>query len=433
MKSIRIILLLAFAFDISDCLAQQPKNVLFIGNSYTAVNNLPNMVTQIAESMGDQMIWQSNTPGGCNFQQHCTNQSMNLICHGGWDVVVLQEQSQLPSFPYSQVVNQVFPYAQRLVDSVYAYSPCCEPMFYMTWGRKNGDGQNAVEFPVLGTYEGMDSMLCERYTYMAHQYDASLSPVGRVWHWLRDNTDIELYSSDGSHPSLAGTYAAACSFYVLIFHRDPDSITFCSSLQSSEAQSIRSAVRTVVFENLEQWQRPKPKAIFSAVIDENHTVEVSSSSTNAGELLWNFGDGTTVDDQEIVRHSYIDTGFFTISLVASRHCMTDTAIFSFHIAPDSIGIDTTDVDTTVVAIVGTITPTVAVFPIPASEYVTIDFPQTVGPITATLLDMQGRVLVNRCLQSSTSISIPLADLPKGMYILKVHSPTFHNTRKILHR
>ena len=167
--------------------AQQTVNALFIGNSYTEVNNLPGMVQQIAASMGDLLTWQSNTPGGCTFNQHCSNHSMELICGGGWDIVVLQEQSQYPSFPQSQVEAEVFPYAKRLVDSVYAHNPCGEPMFYMTWGRKNGDAGNAPYFPVLGTYEGMDSMLCERYTYMAQQNDASLCPVGRVWRYLREN------------------------------------------------------------------------------------------------------------------------------------------------------------------------------------------------------------------------------------------------------
>ena len=44
------------------CCAQQARNVLFIGNSYTQVNNLPAMVAAIAESMGDRMTYQSNTP-----------------------------------------------------------------------------------------------------------------------------------------------------------------------------------------------------------------------------------------------------------------------------------------------------------------------------------------------------------------------------------
>ena len=56
---------------------------------------------------------------------------------------------------------------------------------------------------------------------------ASVCPVGRVWHYLRDhNAGIELYMSDGSHPSIAGTYAAACAFNTMFFGHNPDSISY---------------------------------------------------------------------------------------------------------------------------------------------------------------------------------------------------------------
>ena len=78
-------------------------NVLFVGNSYIYTNNLPQMTANVASSAGYRMTWQSNAPGGCTFMQHCANQSMTMIRNGGWDFVVLQEQSQYPSFPQWQV------------------------------------------------------------------------------------------------------------------------------------------------------------------------------------------------------------------------------------------------------------------------------------------------------------------------------------------
>ncbi len=256
------------------------KNVLFIGNSYTDVNNLPLLVQQVAQSMGDDLTYQSNTPGGCTFMQHCTNQSMNLIQQGGWDVVVLQEQSQYPSFPDNQVQNEVFPYAAQLVQAVYANNPGGEAMFYMTWGRKYGDSQNAIYFPVLGSYEGMDSMLYERYMYMARTNDASVSPVGRVWRYLRtNNPSIELYQSDNSHPSLAGSYAAACCFYTMIFKRNPELITFRSTLDEATAATIRAAVRTVVFDNLSFWERQtqtEPQGVSVTISDITATTATAS-------------------------------------------------------------------------------------------------------------------------------------------------------------
>lgn len=244
--------------------AQQSINVFFAGNSYTAANDLPQMVANIAQSMGDEMVYTTNTPGGCTFEMHCTNATMNKICRGGWDFVVLQEQSQLPAFPIEMVEEMVFPFAAQLVDSIYTYNPDGEAMFFMTWGRKNGDTEYGNEYPMMSTYEGMDSLLYARYMYMGEANDASVCPVGRVWHHLRDNYNrIELYTPDQSHPSLAGSYAAACAFYTMLFGRDPDSITYDAGLGMKVANIIRQATHEVVFDSLWKWKRPVPEALQS--------------------------------------------------------------------------------------------------------------------------------------------------------------------------
>lgn len=247
------------------------KSVLFIGNSYTSVNDLPRLTQAVASSMGDELTYESNTPGGCRFSQHCTNESMTLIQQGCWDVVVLQEQSQLPSFPQWQVEQECFPYAARLVAAAYTANPNVEPMFYMTWGHKNGDPGNAREYPPLATYEGMDSLLYERYMQMGRDNNASVCPVGRVWRNIRRNhREIELYANDGSHPTMAGSYAAACSFYTMIFHRNPSEIRYSADLDETTAQIIRSTVEAVVYDSLGFWQRQTPVGI-----DEEATPTIS--------------------------------------------------------------------------------------------------------------------------------------------------------------
>ena len=42
----------------------QVKNILFIGNSYTYVNDLPSMIQNIALSYGDTLIKDQSTAGG---------------------------------------------------------------------------------------------------------------------------------------------------------------------------------------------------------------------------------------------------------------------------------------------------------------------------------------------------------------------------------
>jgi len=89
---------------------------------------------------------------------HTTNATtISLIQAGNWDYVILQEQSQLPSFPDNDVATQVYPYAAALDSMIKASSPCATTLFYMTWGRQNGDAANCQFFPPLCTYLGMDS------------------------------------------------------------------------------------------------------------------------------------------------------------------------------------------------------------------------------------------------------------------------------------
>lgn len=283
MKKILIIAL--FLACVMQVTAQEPKRVLFIGNSYTDVNNLPQLVQQVSESAGMRVDYSRNTPGGCTFEQHCTNESMRLIQQGGWDVVVLQEQSQLPSFPQSQVERECLPFAAQLVDSIYAHNPDGEAMFYMTWGRQNGDQQNAVYFPVLGTYEGMDSMLYERYMFMARENDASVCPVGRVWRYIRNNNpDLNLYDRDGSHPSMEGSYAAACAFYTMIFHENPDRITFTAGLEESVAAYIRGAVRAVVYDTLGFWLRQPAPDTTQVDTTQTDTTQTDTTQVDTTQL-----------------------------------------------------------------------------------------------------------------------------------------------------
>lgn len=229
---------------------------LFLGNSYTSYNNLPQLTADCANSAGYALVTGNNTPGGCTFQQHTTNAtSQSLIATGDWDFVILQEQSQLPSFPDNQVASQCFPYATQLDDQIHASNPCAKTIFYMTWGRENGDAANCASWPPVCTYEGMDSLLNLRYRQMALDNEALLSPVGAVWKFIRTNyPTIDLYNADGSHPTAEGSYIAACCMNVAMFQLDPTAITFNSTLTTETADIIKTAVRDIVFNNLWEWQ-----------------------------------------------------------------------------------------------------------------------------------------------------------------------------------
>ena len=129
-------IILALLILATSNLKAQPKKILFVGNSYVYSNNLPLMLYNLALSNGDTIIYDSSAPGGYTFAQHTTNTTtLSKINAQDWDYVILQEQSQIPSFDPSQVQTETYPYAAQLNDLILANDSCTQTVFFMTWGR----------------------------------------------------------------------------------------------------------------------------------------------------------------------------------------------------------------------------------------------------------------------------------------------------------
>jgi hypothetical protein len=304
---------------------QLKKEVLFIGNSYTYYNNMPQLVEQIALSFGDSLIYDSSTPGGANFNAHTNNtQTIAKINQKQWDYVVLQAQSQEPSFSPGQVANNTYPYAEILVDSIYANSSCTEPLFFMTWGRKYGDQQNCAAYPPICTYLGMQQRLRESYLEMAFNDSASCAPVGMAWKKsIAIDSTLNLYSSDNSHPSIYGSYLAACTFYASIFKKSAVGSSYWpNAIDSLTALSLQEIGSSTVLDSLAVWNIFDSYFTFDQMGD---SVSFTNLSSNYESLLWNFGDGQTTTDQHPT-HTYAANGSYTIQLIATTNsgCITDT-------------------------------------------------------------------------------------------------------------
>lgn len=317
--------LLAFFIALTGTASARNIRVLFIGNSYIYTNNLPAILQTLVQNGGDTLTYAANTPGGSRFQQHSTDATtLSLLQQGNWDCVVLQEQSQLPSFRDNQVATDVLPYAKKLDSLVQRYNPCAKTIFYMTWGRKNGDAQNCANWPPVCTYRGMDSLLQLRYSIMAAQNDAWLAPVAAVWAKLRSqNPTIELYDADESHPSVAGSFAAASTFYTIITGKDPVLNNYNHTLSASTAAIIRSIVRTVVYDSLSYWQRHDPLPTAAFTVSANQLTVTFSNQSLATRYKWNFGDGQT-SVLAAPTHTYAGNGSYNVCLTAYNGCDSQT-------------------------------------------------------------------------------------------------------------
>jgi hypothetical protein len=283
---------------------------------------LPLLLSNAAQSVGDSVIYDSNCIGGYTLQLHSSNATtLQKINQGNFDYVVLQEQSQLPSFPDAQVAAECFPFAAQLNNQILSVDSCTETVFYMTWGRQNGDAGNCASWPPVCTYEGMDSLLNLRYRQMAIDNQAILSPVGALWKYLRTTyPEINLYSTDGSHPSLEGSYAAACSMIAVMFRTDPYLITYTSTLDPVVAEKIKLAAQEVVFNNLMEWHVGEYDTAVSISSSSNGlNLQIENQSATIWNFTWDFGDGNYSTDFS-PQHTYTNTGVYSLSYSAIDAC-----------------------------------------------------------------------------------------------------------------
>ena len=302
--------------------AQGPTDVLFIGNSYVYTNDLPALLEQLALSLGDTVNAESSAPGGYTFQLHSTyTPTLAAINQQPWDFVVLQEQSQLPSFPLAQVQTECFPYATQLIELVLANDSCTEPVFMMTWGRENGDADNCPSWPPVCTYDGMQQLLRDRYLQMAEDNSAWCAPIGVAWRTVREqHPALPLYVADGSHPGINGSYLAACTIYSTLFRKSTVGASFVATLDPDTALALQQFATATVLDSTATWNIGvnDPDAAFSFTAGIAGDVHFHGVDPD-GSHQWLFGDGGSGAGTD-PDHTYGVTGSFMVQHVVLDAC-----------------------------------------------------------------------------------------------------------------
>ena len=375
------------------------------------------MIKNMAEAGGDTLIVDSNTPGGYKLKDHWTNATtLSKIAQGNWDFVVLQEQSQLPSFPISQVQADCFPYAKKLDSLIKKQNPCAQTIYYMTWGRENGDQSNCAFFPPLCTYHGMDSLLRQRYTMMANDNEGYISPVGPTWRYIRSHfTNIDLYSPDESHPSLHGTYAAAKAFYSVLLQKDPTQNAYLPvGITNGDAYNIAQAAKITAFDSLSYWNVGKfdPNADASFVVTSGNQVTFTNLSTYSTDYEWNFGDGSPVSSAANPTHTYNipQTGPVVVTLTASKCGKSDA--FNMTIPVTGTGIN--DIEQS---------NAFKVFPNPGTRVLNVET-EFQDRYQFQITNALGQKVKSGEMKQKVN-SIKIEELPSGVYFISVYSHLKH--------
>ncbi len=213
------------------------KSLLFIGNSHTFANGFPTMFHDLAYAGGHDIYVNQSTVGGSTLEFHTEYQpTLDLIQERDWDYVVLQEQSLFPVIEHWRDTS-FYPSAARLDSIIRDHGS--NTAFMMTWGREDAAGPYCVldycsrEF---ADFFDMQSDLSAAYESIGAELSAMVAPVGRAWaNALTENPSLPLWSYDGYHASIEGSYLAACVFYVRVFHESPQGLPFYGGLYPPDA------------------------------------------------------------------------------------------------------------------------------------------------------------------------------------------------------
>ena len=258
--------------------------VLFAGNSYTFYSGgLEVMVDALLEeSTGATVDTQSVTAGGYRLTQHLADadgsngdrplrQALVTGPDTDWNLVVLQEQSQIPGFPRGQTdwiqSRNAAVRLDELIEPTGAHT-----MFFVTWGRRDGDSENPGRFRDYRTMQGLltDGYLAYRDASSTESRPTYVAPVGPAFELVYDDVLVagrtpedagtafyRLYAGDGSHPSTEGSYLAACVFFAAYSGVSPVGLEWAPAGVDSESRDYLQAIAAeVVFEATADWPYP---------------------------------------------------------------------------------------------------------------------------------------------------------------------------------
>jgi hypothetical protein len=210
------------------------ERIFFFGNSYTYYSNGMQFMVKalLEEALNTTVEAQASTPNGAKLPRHlqdldgtngdtAARQALITGNNTSWDLVVLQDQSAVPAYIYSDLWYQSQEAGVELNNLIEPTGAVT--MFLLTWGRQRGLGPD--EF--FSDNPKMQEYLNFGYRYYqeaANDPRSFVAPAGLAFRLIYDETILaggtqasspfsDLYSGDGSHPSVQGSYLSACTIY----------------------------------------------------------------------------------------------------------------------------------------------------------------------------------------------------------------------------
>ena len=214
--------------------AAAPLRVLLIGNSYTRFNMMPSLLRRLALSVpdGPPLAVDFEAHGGSTLRRHrLDGRAQAQLMAGRYTHVVLQDHSLRPVDKPDEFYESIARWKQT-VDAVHAHT-----VLFATWPR--------------------------------HQNGAGLAPVGRAFERaVGELPELALYKTDGAHPTMAGSFLAACVIYGAITGIDPRASTYVPWELGPEQGTL---VKTLAAETLGFAPLPESMTVAGSSVPEAAT------------------------------------------------------------------------------------------------------------------------------------------------------------------
>ena len=228
------------------------KKVLFIGNSHTYMNDMPELTRRMIEDTTGEscevfMLAYSARPLKWHLEEEYFAVRFNIL-HGGYDYCVIQEQAH-PMPPEKDTIRCM----DRIIKLCKKVGT--EPIIFENWAEKAKPENQAK--------------MNKRYRAIAEQQGVLLAPIGEVWECALQELyespyadRYDLYYRDGAHASAVGDYLAATVLAKVITGKLPkeDFLTaFDFSLPDDEWLNVK--------ENVEEETTCLPREVAQVIRD----------------------------------------------------------------------------------------------------------------------------------------------------------------------
>ncbi len=153
-----------------------------------------------------------------------------------FDAVMFMDCSQCPIHP--QLGPVFHEYAKKNSDAIREYG--AKPVLFMSWAYKDKPE--------------MTKQLADAYTQAGRENGAQVVPAGLAFaKSMAKKPDLNLYVPDLRHPSLAGTYLAACTVYGSLLGKSPVGNTYTAGLPADVAAHLQQ----VAWETVQEYGAKK--------------------------------------------------------------------------------------------------------------------------------------------------------------------------------